>query len=274
MKSMNNYGAKMSEKTTYKTVKYSIKDKIAWIALNRPEIHNAFNETMIGELLDLYKKIAQMVNVRIVVITGEGKSFCAGADLNWLGGVINYSYEQNLNESLLLAELLYTMYSLAKPTIAMVNGAAIGGGAGMVAVNDLVIASDRAKFSFSEVKLGLVPACISPYVIRKVGENRSRELFLTGERIDVQKAFNFGFVNQVVPHENLETAVKQQIDQLVTSGPNALAICKDLLEKVPQMNLEQAKTYTAESIAALRVSDEGQEGMRAFFEKRRPNWVK
>lgn len=264
----------MSKKTIYKTVKYSVKDKIAWVALNRPEIHNAFNETMIVELSELYKKIDQMVNVKVVVITGEGKSFCAGADLNWMGGVINYSYEQNLQESLQLAELFYTMYSLPKPTIAMVNGAAIGGGAGMVAVNDLVIASDRAKFSFSEVKLGLVPACISPYVIRKVGENRSRELFLTGERIDVQKAFNFGFVNQVVPHENLETTVKQQIDQLVTSGPNALAICKDLLEKVPQMSLEEAKTYTAESIAALRVSDEGQEGMKAFFEKRSPNWVK
>jgi len=165
------------------------------------------------------------------------------------------------------------MYSLPKPTIAMVNGAAIGGGAGMVAVNDLVIASDRAKFSFSEVKLGLVPACISPYVIRKVGENRSRELFLSGERMDAQKALHFGFVKQVVSYEELETVVEKQIEQLMSSGPNALAICKDLLEKVPQMSLEQAKKYTAESIAALRVSDEGQEGMEAFFEKRKPNWI-
>ncbi len=263
----------MPEDKIGKTIKYSIKNKVAWVTLNRPEIHNAFNETMIGELLELYKELGDMTNVRVVVITGEGKSFCAGADLNWMGGVIKYSYEQNLDESLQLAELFYTMYSLPKPTIAMVNGAAIGGGAGMVAVNDLVIASDRAKFSFSEVKLGLVPACISPYVIRKVGENRSRELFLSGERMDAQKALHFGFVNQVVSYEELETVVEKQIEQLMSSGPNALAICKDLLEKVPQMSLEQAKKYTAEAIAALRVSDEGQEGMKAFFEKRKPNWV-
>lgn len=263
----------MSKDKIYKTIKYSIQNKIAWIRLNRPEIHNAFNETMISELLELYQEIGAMPDVRVAVITGEGKSFCAGADLNWMGGVIKYSYEQNLNESLQLAELFYTMYSLPKPTIAMVNGAAIGGGAGMVAVNDLVIASERAKFSFSEVKLGLVPACISPYVIRKVGENRSRELFLSGERMDAQKALQFGFVNQVAPDEELITVVEKQIEQLMSSGPNALAICKDLLEKVPQMSLEQAKKYTAESIAALRVSDEGQEGMKAFFEKRKPHWV-
>ena len=263
----------MPEEKICHTIKYSIKNKVAWVTLNRPTIHNAFNEIMIGELLELYREFSDMSNVRVVVITGEGKSFCAGADLNWMGGVINYSYEQNLHESLQLAELFYTMYSLPKPTIAMVNGAAIGGGAGMVAVNDLVIASDRAKFSFSEVKLGLVPACISPYVIRKVGENRSRELFLSGERMDAQKALLFGFANQVVPADELKTVVEKQIEQLMSSGPNALAICKDLLEKVPQMSLEQAKKYTAESIAALRVSDEGQEGMKAFFEKRKPNWV-
>ena len=263
----------MPEDKIGKTIKYSIKNKVAWVTLNRPEIHNAFNETMIGELLELYKELGDMTNVRVVVITGEGKSFCAGADLNWMGGVIKYSYEQNLDESLQLAELFYTMYSLPKPTIAMVNGAAIGGGAGMVAVNDLVIASDRAKFSFSEVKLGLVPACISPYVIRKVGENRSRELFLSGERMDARKALQFGFVNQVVPEEELKTVVEKQIENLMSSGPSALAICKDLLEKVPQMSLEQAKKYTAEAIAKLRVSDEGQEGMKAFFEKRKPNWV-
>lgn len=263
----------MPDETTCKTIKYSINNEVAWIALNRPEIHNAFNENMINELLELYREIGELENVRVVVITGVGRSFCAGADLNWMGGVIKYSYEQNLNESVQLAELFYTMYSLPKPTIAMVNGAAIGGGAGIVAVNDFVIASDRAKFSFSEVKLGLVPACISPYVIRRIGENHSRELFLSGERIDAYKASNIGFVNHVVAPDQLENAVNQLTDQLLSSGPNALTICKDLLEKVPQMSLERAKKYTAEAIATLRVSDEGQEGMKAFFEKRKPNWV-
>lgn len=264
----------MCAETLCKTIKYTIKDKVAWVTLNRPKIHNAFNEIMIGELLKLYKDIGQMENVRVVVLTGVGKSFCAGADLNWMKGVIDYSYEQNLKESLRLAELLYTMYSLPKPTLAMVNGPAIGGGAGMVAVNDLAIASDKAVFSLSEVKIGLVPACISPYVIRKIGENRSRELFLTGERIDASKASNFGLVNQVVTHDELRQIMEQQIKQLISSGPNALTMCKDLLEKVPQMSLEKAKTYTAEAIAALRISEEGQEGMRAFFEKRKPNWSK
>ncbi len=256
------------------TIKYTIKEKVAWITLNRPQVHNAFNETMIRGLLTLYNDLGQMDNVRVVIITGEGKSFCAGADLNWMGGVIKYSFERNRDESLQLAELFYTMYSFPKPTIAMVNGVAIGGGAGLVAVNDLVIVSDQAKFSLSEVKIGLVPACISPYVIRKVGENRSRELFLTGERIDAQKAYNFGLANQVVVHNKLKQSVNQRILQLISSGPNALTICKDLLEKVPLMSLEEAKKYTAESIAALRVSDEGQEGMKAFFEKRKPEWSK
>ena len=264
----------MSEEIFLQTVKYKIEDKAAWVTLNRPEIHNAFNEIMIEELLKLYKKIGKFEDVRVVILTGEGKSFCAGADLNWMGGVIKYSYEQNLKESLQLAELFYTIYSLPKPTIAVVNGAAIGGGTGMVAVNDLVIAGDRARFSLSEVKIGLVPACISPYVIRKIGENKSRELFLTGERIDAHKAFEFGLVNHVVPQQELEQALHQRISHLISSGPNAIKMCKDLLEKVPQMSLKKAKEYTAQSIAALRISDEGQEGMKAFFEKRKPEWNK
>jgi methylglutaconyl-CoA hydratase len=259
---------------TFQTIEYSIKNQVAWITLNRPEIHNAFNETMISELLSLYKDLEQNSEIRVVVLTGKGKSFCAGADLNWMGGIINYSYEQNLEESLQLAELFYTMYSLSKPTIAMVNGAAIGGGAGMVAVNDFVIASEKAVFSLSEVKIGLVPACISPYVIRKVGENRSRELFLTGERADAAKAFNFGFVNKVSVHADLIEDVEKLITKLISSGPNALTMCKQLLENVPQMTLEESKKYTAETIAKLRVSEEGQEGMKAFFEKRKPKWVK
>lgn len=263
----------MVKERVCKTIKFSFKEKVATITLNRPEIHNAFNEVMIRELLETYREIAEMEHIRVVVLTGEGKSFCAGADLKWMGDVINYSFEQNLNESLQLAELFYTMYTLPKPTIAKVNGAAIGGGTGLVAVNDIVIASERAKFSLSEVKLGLVPACISPYVFKRVGERGCRELFLTGQRVNAEESLKFGLSNQVVPEAELDAAVEKLIAQLITSGPNALGICKDLLEKVPQMSLEQAKTYTAESIAALRISDEGQEGMKAFFEKRPPKWV-
>lgn len=264
----------MTNKKTFQTITYSKEDSVARVTLNRPEIHNAFNEVMIQELIDVFKDISKDKDTRVVVLTGNGKSFCAGADLNWMKKVVDFSYEENLKESLDLAELFYLIYSLPKPTIARVNGAAIGGGAGLVAVCDLVIASEKAKFSLSEVKLGLVPACISPYEVRRVGEKNCRELFLTGERIDAQKALDFGLVNQVVPHDDLDKAVDELVKQLSNSGPNALAMCKKLLQNVPLMSFEEVKKYTAEMIASLRMSDEGQEGMNAFLEKRKPNWAK
>ena len=264
----------MLENKTYETIRFEYTQRVVRIYLNRPEIHNAFNEIMISELLDLYVTISKVDNLRVVVLTGTGKSFCAGADLNWMSGVINYSFEQNYQESLNLAELLYTIYILNKPTIALVNGAAIGGGTGLVAVNDIVIASERAKFSLSEVKLGLVPACISPYVIRKIGENRSRELFLTGQRINSAVANDYGLVNYVVPDDELDEVLEKTISQLISSGPNALKVCKELLSNVPGKTLLENKEYTAEIIAKLRVSEEGQEGMKAFFEKRKPGWIR
>lgn len=262
----------MKTQKEYQTITFKIENQIARIYLNRPEVHNAFNDIMITELSEVFKKISEDEKVRVAVLSGNGKSFCAGADLNWMKRVIDYSYEENLKESLDLAELFYLMYTLPQPTIARVNGAAIGGGAGLVAVCDIVIASENSKFSLSEVKLGLVPACISPYVIKRVGERVARELFLTGERIDAQKALQFGMANQVIPEEMLDQVVNERIAQLITSGPKALAMCKDLLQKVPAMDYEEFKRYTAEVIAKLRISDEGQEGMNAFLEKRKPRW--
>jgi methylglutaconyl-CoA hydratase len=263
----------LAEERKFETITYSFKDKIATVTLNRPEVHNAFNEVMIAELIDVFKKVSDDDEVRVVVLTGNGKSFSAGADLNWMKKMINFSYEQNLDDSLKLAELFYLMYSLPKPVIARVNGAAIGGGTGLVAVCDIAIASEKAKFSLSEVKLGLVPACISPYVIRKVGEGRCREFFLTGERLTAKRALELGLVNQVVPPEELDQAVQEKAAQLVSSGPKALAMCKELLKNVPGMDFEKAKTYTADMIASMRIGDEGQEGMNAFLEKRKPKWT-
>jgi methylglutaconyl-CoA hydratase len=264
----------LTDQKSNQTITFSKENLVAKVTLNRPEIHNAFNEIMIQELIDVFKNISEDKDVRVVVLTGNGKSFCAGADLNWMKKVVDFSYEENLKESLELAELFYLIYSLPKPTIARVNGAAIGGGAGLVAVCDLVIASEKAKFSLSEVKLGLVPACISPYEVRRVGEKNCRELFLTGERINAQKALEFGLANQVVPHDELDKAVDELVKQLSNSGPNALAMCKTLLQNVPLMGFEEVKKYTAEMIASLRMSDEGQEGMNAFLQKRKPNWIK
>ncbi len=262
----------MRNQKEYQTIDFKIDNQIARIYLNRPEVHNAFNDVMIAELTEVFKKISEDKKLRVAVLTGNGKSFCAGADLNWMKRVINYSYEENLKESLDLAELFYLMYTLPQPTIARVNGAAIGGGAGLVAVCDIVIASEKAKFSLSEVKLGLVPACISPYVIKRVGERVARELFLTGERIDAQKAFQLGMANQVAAEDKLDEAVEERIKLLLSSGPEAISMCKELLQKVPGMEVEEFKRYTAEVIAKMRISDEGQEGMNAFLEKRKPKW--
>jgi methylglutaconyl-CoA hydratase len=263
----------LSKETKFTTISYSLDNKIAKINLARPEVHNAFNEVMIAELTEVFSRISQDDSARVVVLTGNGESFCAGADLNWMKKMINFSYQQNLEDSLKLAELFYLMYSLPKPIIARVNGAAIGGGTGLVAVCDIAIAAEKAKFSLSEVKLGLVPACISPYVIRKVGEGRCREFFLTGERLSANRALELGLVNQVVPLENLDQAVEEKAKQLISSGPKAIAMCKELLKKVPGMSFNEAKTYTADMIASMRIGDEGQEGMNAFLEKRKPKWT-
>lgn len=263
----------MSKEKNLETISYSTENQIAKVLLNRPEVHNAFNDVMIRELLEVFQEISKSDDIRIAILTGSGKSFCAGADLNWMKRVIHFTYEENKKESLDLADLFYLIYSLPKPTIARVNGSAIGGGAGLVAVCDIAIASEEAKFSLSEVKLGLVPACISPYVIRKVGEGRCREFFLTGERLTAERALKLGLINQVVPPEKLDEAVEETSKKLLSSGPNALTMCKQLLQNVPGMSFEQAKTYTAEMIASLRVSPEGQEGMNAFLEKRKPKWT-
>lgn len=263
----------MIEERNLETVSYSVENQIAKVTLNRPEVHNAFNDVMIRELLEVFQEISKREDIRVAILTGRGESFCAGADLNWMKRMINFTYEQNLEDSLKLAELFYLMYSLPKPIIAAVNGAAIGGGTGLVAVCDIAIASENAKFSLSEVKLGLVPACISPYVIRKVGEGRCREFFLTGERVTAQRALELVLVNQVVPLTQLDIAVDEKVKQLLSSGPKAIAMCKELLKNVPGMSFEEAKIYTAEMIASMRIGDEGQEGMNAFLEKRKPKWT-
>lgn len=255
------------------TIDYRTVGKVAHVTFNRPDVHNAFDDTMIKELSTVFEEIEKRSDVRVVIVTGKGKSFCAGADLNWMRRVKDYSYEDNLKESLELAEMLYKVYASSKPTIARVNGAAIGGGTGLVAVCDIAIAADRAKFSFSEVKLGLIPACISPYVLKKCGEGRCREFFLTGERLTAERAHAAGLVNAIVPLEEIDTYIENITSLLISSGPEAITKCKELLRNVAEMSLEDAKKFTAEVIAQLRISDEGQEGMNAFLEKRRPNWA-
>lgn len=258
----------------YQTIRLTLEKKVARITFNRPEVHNAFNTAMIAELADVFEQLKRDESVRVIVLTGEGQSFCAGADINWMREIIHYSYEQNLQESLQLAEALHRLYTLPKPTVAMVNGTAIGGGNGFLSACDIAVAAEEARFGLSEVKIGLVPAAISPYVIRKIGESKAREYFLTGKRIPARKAREIGLVNEVVPLKRLKSAVDDLVKLLLTSGPEALASCKELIFRVPQLSLEEAKEFTARMIANLRISEEGQEGMAAFLEKRKPKWNK
>jgi methylglutaconyl-CoA hydratase len=257
----------------YTTIKYEKINKVGYITFCRPEIHNAFNSTLLKEMLDLFGDLDGYVGLRMVVLTGEGKSFCAGADLNWMRSVINQSFEQNLAESRELAELFYRIYTFRRPVVGKINGAAIGGGTGFVAVCDIAIAARSARFSFSEVKIGVVPACIGPYVIKRMGEGKARELFITGERMNAERAFEVGLVNKVVDDGALDAEIQRLIESVLSSGPDAVSVAKKLVSEVPGMEPNEFKLYTAEMIARLRLSEEGQEGMDAFLNKRPPKWV-
>ena len=260
--------------SAYENIIYSKEDRIARVVFNRPEVHNAFNTQMIGEIDDAFNKIMSDESVRVVILTGAGKSFCAGADINWMREIIRFSYEQNLKESLQLAEVLHKIYTLPKPTIARINGTTIGGGNGFLSACDISVASEEARFGLSEVKIGLVPAAISPYVIHRIGESKAREYFLTGRRVSARRALEIGLVNEVVPLDKLEEAVQEIAELLLTSGPEAVAACKELIYRTIRMSFEEVKKFTAEMIANLRISPEGQEGMAAFLEKRKPKWIK
>lgn len=259
----------------YTTIKLETENGIATIKLNRPEIRNAFNEVMIAELTEAFQKAGKMEEIRLIILRGEGKSFCAGADLNWMRDVSNYSYEQNYAESLRLSECFYTIYTSPKPTIARVHGAAIGGANGLLAACDIAVCDNETVFSLSEVKIGIVPACISPYVIKRVGEYAARELMLTGRRINGTEAEIYRLVNKSLPADEIENYIDQMVQMLLTSGPAAITHCKKLIDKVVNhISLSEALTFTAQMIAEIRASEEGQEGMSAFLEKRKPSWVK
>lgn len=259
---------------TLNTIKLEIRDDVAVIALNRPEIRNAFNEVMISEITLAFRHIEQIESIRAIVLKGEGKSFCAGADLNWMRDVSRYSYEQNYEESYRLSQCFYTIYTSPKPTIAIVHGAAIGGANGLLAACDIALCDNETVFSLSEVKIGIVPACISPYVIKRVGEYGARELMLTGRRINGTEAEKYRLVNKSLATNELDAYCNNIISLLKSSGPQAIAQCKKLIDEVTNnITLDEALSYTAHMIAEIRASSEGQEGMSAFLEKRPPKWV-
>ena len=250
------------------------KDSVAQITLNRPDIHNALNEGMVKELRDAFLKLASDHEIRVVVLQGAGKSFCAGADLQYMQQVQGFSMQQHEASGRLLFEMLLAIYQCPKPVIARVHGAAMGGGLGLMAASDYCLASEGIVFAFSEVRLGLIPAVISPFVLRKLGLKNTKSLFFTGEKFEVQHALKIGFVDQVVATDQLDTAIDQKIEDLKLASPQAIARCKHLLHEISSASLTEAMGPTIRAIAQARVSEEGQEGMKAFLEKRKPNWAK
>jgi methylglutaconyl-CoA hydratase len=258
----------------YQTIKFETEKGIATIWLNRPEIHNAFNHIMLSEIIDCIEKINHENSILCLVLRGMGKSFCAGVDLNWMKQAPKNTYQQNYSESMQLSKCFYELYTCLKPTIALVHGVSLGGANGLLAACDFAYCTDDAVFSLSEVKIGIVPACISPYIIKRTGEYAAKDLMLTGRRIIGKEAEWFRLVNKSLPAENLNDYVASVISHFRTSGPKAMTHCKNLIFKIAnELTLEQAYQYTAAMIADIRASDEGQEGMTAFLEKRKPNWI-
>ena len=257
----------------YKTIETNLSSGVLTIWLNRPEVHNAFNETMLRELTECFETLGDAT--LCVILRGRGRSFCAGVDLNWMKSVSQNSYEQNYSESLLLSKCFLSIYTCRRPTIAAVHGVALGGANGLLSACDLAYCTDDATFSLSEVKIGIVPACISPYVIKRIGEYGARELMITGRRIHGKEAEHFRLVNRSVETPRLEEILDEVTGLLRTSGPVAMSQCKTLIHDVAnKLTFAETYEYTARMIAEIRASDEGQEGMNAFLEKRKPNWVK
>jgi methylglutaconyl-CoA hydratase len=245
---------------------------VATVTMDRPEVRNAFDDELIAELQRAASALAVDDAVRVVVLTGAGAVFSAGADLNWMRSMKDWTFEENVADSSRMDAMFRALYDLPKPLIGRINGHALGGGTGLTAVCDIAIAVDSARFGFTEVVLGLAPAVISPYVVRKVGRSFARAVFVTGERFDAERARQAGLVHQVVDADDLDAAVAAAVDRCLKAGPLAAAAAKRLPD-VALRPLDEAAAQTVRIIAGLRVGDEGQEGMAAFFDKRPAAWV-
>ena len=248
---------------------------VAQVRLNNPDKHNAFDDEIIGELTEAFVAIADNSNVRVMVLGSEGKSFSAGADLEWMKRMASYSYDENLRDASALALMLKTLNEIPQPTIARVQGAAFGGAVGLISCCDMAVAASAASFSLSEVKIGLVPATISPYVIAAIGQRAARRYFVTAERFDAHRALQLSLVNEVVDAEQLDQEIDRLINTLLANGPEAVTGAKQLVFDVAGKPIDQQLIdATCETIAAIRVSEQGQEGLQAFLERRKPQWIK
>jgi methylglutaconyl-CoA hydratase len=257
---------------SYETIELVADGPVTTIYLDRPDVKNAFNEDLIAELTDACRRLSKDETARVVTLTGRGEVFSAGADLNWMKKVGGYSYEENYEDARTFAKMMEGLYRLPQATIAAINGPCIGGGVGLASACDVAVASEKAFFSLSEIRLGIAPAAISPYVIRKIEERKAREFFLTGKRFDAAKAYEIGLLNHVVPHGEFEATIAKWQKSFLRAAPGALKVCKELIARVASATIDDVQDYTAETISKLRGAPEAKEGFAAFFEKRRPKW--
>lgn len=243
------------------------------VVLARPEVRNAFGPRLIEELGATFTELGDDHDTRVIVLRGDGPSFGAGADINWMRETVSWSRQENVEDATRLALMLESIKRCDKPVVCRVHGHAIGGALGLLAVSDYVVASDDTVFAFSEVKLGIVPAVISPFVLRRIGLSHARALFITGERFDAERAERMGLVHVKVPLDDLDTEVERVIGELLTAAPGAIAVAKHLASEVAFRDPREVMLHTAETIASKRTDPEGQEGLGAFLEKRRPSWM-
>lgn len=255
-------------------VQREIEGNVARVTIDRPDVHNAFNEVVIAELRDAFAELGADDRVRVIVLASSGKSFSAGADIVWMKRMVDYSIEENIKDATDLANMLRAIRDCPKPTIARVQGATFGGGVGLVAACDLSVVVRDAIFCLSEVKLGIVPAVISPYLMEKIGPGATRRFALTAERFDANEAQRVGLVTEVVDFaDDLDPWIGKRVEWLSGNSPKALAVCKKTMTEVASFAWDEVQRLTTRRIAELRVSDEGQEGLNAFLDKRKPNWV-
>lgn len=255
----------------FKTITLNQNSGISWLALNRPEVHNAMNAEMIAELTEVYKSFDDTQD-RAVVLTGNGASFCAGADLNYMKGIAEFGMKENVKDGKRLASLFKAIYNCPIPTIALVHGSAFGGANGLYTACDIVIAEEDTTFAFSEVKLGIAPATIAPFVIKRIGEFGAKELMMTGKRFKGNEALKWNLVNHIYKNGEDENPLNEILKQFESSAPGAVKETKKLITTVLEKDVDEGIEFTSELIAKLRASEEGQEGMAAFLEKRKPKW--
>ena len=256
----------------YKTIDIEKEKNVSTVRLNRPEVHNALNEQLMKELTLFFNQINEYDSNRVIILTGNGKSFCAGADLQWMKSMVKYSKEENINDSRLLLNLYESIYNCPKPVIGKINGNAFGGGIGLIAVCDIAFSVPNCLFAFSEVNLGIIPSVISSYIANRLKPSDMRRLFISGEKFNSEYARIIGLIDFVISVDKLDIEIDKYVNILKSSGPKAIFEIKKLVNSYQRMNKNDYKEYTVKKISDLRISDEGQEGINAFLEKRKSKW--